>query len=62
VYSTTVVNEITVEVAGIVSLGLREIVWINVEVDIIVVNVVDSLFDEDLGGRVKLFQAEKTDI
>jgi hypothetical protein len=60
VYSTTVVNETIVEVAGIVSLGFREIVRTNVDVDIIVVNVVESLFDEDLGGSVKFFQAERT--
>jgi hypothetical protein len=59
VYSTTVVNETIVEVAGIVSLGFREIVRTNVEVDIIVVNVVDSLFNGDLGGRVRFFQAER---
>jgi hypothetical protein len=60
VYSTIVVNDTIVEVAGIVSLGFREIVRTNVEVDIIVVNVVDSLFDEDLGGKVTFFQAERT--
>ena len=58
VYSTTVVKEVIVDFASVVSLVLRGIVRINVVVDVIVVNVVDWLFG-DLGGRVKLFQAER---
>lgn len=58
VYSTTVVKEVIVDFASVVSLVLRGIVRINVVVDVIVVNVVDWLFG-DLGGRVKFFQAER---
>lgn len=58
VYSTTVVNEVIVDFASVVPLILRDIVRNDVVVDVIVVSVVDWLFG-DLGGRVKLFQAER---
>jgi len=58
VYSTTVVNEVKVDFASVVSLVLRGTVRNNVVVDVIVVNVVVWLFG-DLGGRVKFFQAER---
>ena len=58
VYSTTVVNEVIMDLASVVSLVLRGIVRNSVVVDVIVVNVVVWLFG-DLGGRVKFFQAER---
>lgn len=48
-----------VDVAIIVSLGLAETVLNNVEVDISVVNVVNWLFEGDLGEKVKFRQAER---
>jgi hypothetical protein len=60
VYSTTVVNEIIVDLASVVSLALREVVWNRVEVDVIVVNVVVWFFEGDLGGRATSLQAERT--
>lgn len=59
VKSTTVVNELMVEVAIVVSLSLAETVLSNVEVDMSVVNVVGWLFDGDLGGKVEFRQAER---
>lgn len=59
VYETTVVNEWIVDVASIVSLGFEDIVLNCVEVDMIVVNVVDWLFEEDLGEKVKFRHAER---
>lgn len=48
-----------VDVAIIVSLGLAETVLNNVEVDMSVVNVVNWLFEGDLGEKVKFRQAER---
>jgi hypothetical protein len=59
VYSTTVVNEIIVDSASVVSLELGGIVWNVVEVDVIVVSVVVRFFVRDLGGRVTSLQAER---
>ena len=59
VCETTVVNESIVDVASVVSLRFEEIVLNCVEVDMVVVNVVDWLFEEDLGEKVKFRHAER---
>ena len=48
-----------VDVTIMVSLSLAETVLSRVEVDTSVVNVVDWLFDGNLGERVKFRQAER---
>lgn len=52
-------KDLIVDVATIVSLGLAETVLIEVDVDMSVLNVVNRLFDGNLGEKVRFCQAER---
>lgn len=59
VKSTTVVIELIVDVAIIVSLSLAETVLNSVDVDTSAVNVVNWLFEGEPGEKVRFCQADR---